>query len=209
MVLTLLAISSAVQGTTINVRSQCSSALTACDQAQGTDVTCYVLNNGDSNLLDVGTVWQGGLIWGFPGNSGDPVQGNNAKPQANLAEFTIGLNGQDSYDLSNVNAYNLPLEIHPTEIAGGGQVDGLHCGSPSCTIPDLNSFCQPPNSLTGAPGDGCKNTDGPGNVATGGTIAFKNVCPSSYSYSQDDKNQPGVVYGCNIGSNYEVVFCPS
>jgi len=90
-----------IAGTTINVRSQCSFALTACDQAQGTGVTCYVLNNGGSHVITVDT-WPGGLVWGFPGASGDPVQGNNAKPQANLAEFTIGSNGQDSYDLSNV-----------------------------------------------------------------------------------------------------------
>jgi len=209
LVLTLLAISSSVQGTTINVRSQCSSALTACSQAQGTGVACFVLNNGGSNTLDVGAVWTGGLIWGYPGDSNDPVIGNNAKPQANLAEFTIGSGDQDFYDLSNVNAYNLALQINPTDIAGGGTVDGSHCGSPSCTIPDLTSFCQPPNTLSGAPGEGCINTDGPGTVATDGTKAFKAVCPTSYSYSQDDQNpDPPVVYGCNLGSNYEVVFCP-
>lgn len=207
MVLTLLAISSSVQGTTINVRSKCSSALTACNQAQGTGVACFVLNNGGSNLLDVGATWTGGLIWGFPGDSGDPGQGNLAKPQANLAEFTIG-GDQDFYDLSNVNAYNLGLQINPTDIAGGGQVDGSHCGSPSCTIPNLDSFCQAPNKVSGPPGDGCINTDGPGDVATDGTKAFKTACPNSYSYSKDDVNNPPVVFGCNKGSNYEVVFCP-
>lgn len=203
MLLMLLALANSAHATTINVRSQCSYALTACDQAAGTGVTCYALQNGGSHLLDVGSVWEGGLIWGYPGT--DTSQGNLAKPQANLAEFTIGLNGQDFYDLSNVEAYNLPLEIHPTVIAGGGQPDGLHCGSPSCTIPNLSSFCQAPNYLTGPPGDGCKNADGPGTVATDGTRAFKNACPSSYSYSQDDAND---VYACNLGSDYEVVFCP-
>lgn len=205
LVLTLLAISSSVQGATINVSSQCSFDLVACYQAQGTGVTCFALQNGGANPVDVGAVWVGGVIWGLPGDNIDPTNGNLAKPQANLAEFTIGTNGQDSYDLSNVNAYNLPLQINPT---GGDPPNGLHCGSPSCTIPDLNSFCQSPNRLTGAPGDGCYNTDGTGNVATPGTMAFKSACPTSYSYSQDDQNQPGVVYNCNIGSNYDVVFCP-
>lgn len=112
-------------------------------------------------------------------------------------------------DIPVQNAYNLPLMINPTFIADGGSPDGLHCGTPSCTISDLASFCQAPNTLTGAPGNGCYNTDGTGDVATAGTMAFKNACPSSYSYSKDDVNtNPGVVYGCNLGSNYEVVFCP-
>jgi len=205
MVLTLLAISSSVRGTTINVRSQCSSVLTACDQAQGTAVECYVLQNGGSHLLDVGTVWTGGLIWGHPGDNPDTTVGNNAKPQANLAEFTIGSNGQDSYDLSNVNAYNLPLQIDVTSFVNGDTPNGLFCGSPSCTIPDLTTFCQSPNTLTGDPGDGCYNTDGTGTVPTPGTEAFATACPEAYSFSTDDANH---VYSCDTGTNYEVVFCP-
>jgi hypothetical protein len=43
------------------------------------------------------------VIWGYPGSSADPGDGNNAKPQADLAEFTInGFSNQDSYDISNV-----------------------------------------------------------------------------------------------------------
>lgn len=91
-----------IAATEINIRNQCSFVVSACDQAKGTGVTCSALPNGGSKLLDVGSVWVGGLIWGFPSDSADPNQGNLAKPQANVAEFTIGQNGQDSYDLSNV-----------------------------------------------------------------------------------------------------------
>jgi len=206
MVLALLAISSSVQGTTINVRSQCSFVLTACDQSQNTAIECYVLNNGDSHLINVGTAWTGGLVWGFPENNPDTTVGNNAKPEADLAEFTIGAsNGQDSYDLSNVNAYNLPLQIDVTSFVNGQTSNGLTCGSPTCTIPNLTTFCQSPNTLTGDPGDGCYNHDGTGNVATPGTEAFANACPDAYSFSTDNANH---VYGCDTGSNYEVVFCP-
>lgn len=207
IVLLVLAATTSVYGAQINVRNQCSYVISACDQAGSGPVTCYALQNGQAHLLDVGASWSGGLIWGFPSDNPDTNQGNLAKPQANLAEFTI-TSPQDSYDLSNVNAYNLPLAINPTSIADGSAPSGTHCGSPSCTINDLNSFCQAPNTLTGAPGNGCRNTDGTGTVATSGTMAFKNACPTSYSYSQDDQNQPGVVFGCPNGSNYEVVFCP-
>ncbi|KAG0586748.1 hypothetical protein KC19_2G114000 [Ceratodon purpureus] len=207
VVLSLLAITSCVCATKINVRNQCSFAVTACDQGQGSGVTCYALQNGGQQQKDVGASWPGGLFWGFPSGSGDAGQGNAAKPQANLAEFTIGSNGQDYYDLSNVNAYNLPLMINPTN-TNGDTISGSHCGTLSCTINNLNSFCQAPNRLTGTPGNGCYNVDGPGNNPTAGTQAFKNACPSSYAYSKDDTGNPPVVYACKAGSDYEVVFCP-
>lgn len=103
------------------------------------------------------------------------------------------------------DAYNLPMRMNPTQIAGGGSPSGTHCGTIICSIGDLNGFCKSPNYQTGYPGYGCKNANGPGQSATDGTRAFKSRCPNAYSYSKDDAN---VVYGCQTGSNYEVVFCP-
>ena len=103
------------------------------------------------------------------------------------------------------NAYNLGMQISVTYIAGGTQPTGTTCTSPSCTISDLSSFCQSPNTLTGAPGEGCYNTDGPGNVATAGTQAFASACPQAYSYSKNDAPH---VYGCPTTSNYQVTWCP-
>ena len=103
------------------------------------------------------------------------------------------------------NAYNLGLSISLTSIAGGTTPSGLTCTGPSCTISDLSSFCQSPNTLTGVPGDGCYNHDGTGNVPTSGTEAFATQCPEAYSYSTDNANH---VYGCTTGSNYKVTWCP-
>jgi len=197
-----------VHGTTIDILNQCTEELTACRTDQvDTSTTCYVLSaSGGTQSIDVGTTWTGGLFWAFPASSGtDSTTGVNAKPQANLAEFTINANGQDSYDLSNVNAYNLGLQISLTFIAGGTTPTGTTCTSPSCTISNLSAFCQSPNTLTGAPGEGCYNTDGPGNVPTAGTEAFASACPEAYSYSKDDANH---VYGCPTTSNYKVTWCP-
>jgi hypothetical protein len=197
----------AVDAGKIDIINQCGQTITACATCcGGGKVNCYVLNGrGGRQQIDVGGNWPAGVIWGFPGNSGNPGIANNAKPQANLAELTIGANGQDYYDISNVDAYNLPMRMNPTQIAGGGSPSGTHCGTIICSIGDLNGFCKSPNYQTGYPGYGCKNKDGPGQSATDGTRAFKNQCPNAYSYSKDDKD---VVYGCQTGSNYEVVFCP-
>lgn len=202
-----LAISS-VNGAKIDIINQCGQTITACATCcGGSQVNCYVLQGrGGRQQINVGGNWPAGLVWGFPGNSGSSSTGNNAKPQANLAEFTIGAGGQDFYDISNVDAYNLPMRVAPTQIAGGGSPSGTHCGTIVCAIYDLENFCKAPNFLTGPPGDGCKNANGPGQNPTDGTRAFKSRCPTSYSYSTDNAN---TVFGCETGSNYEVVYCPS
>jgi len=207
LLLVSLAISS-VDGAKIDIVNKCGQTITACETCcGGSQVKCYVLNkSGGRQELNVGSKWTAGLVWGFPGNSGNPSTGNNAKPQANLAEFTINAGGQDYYDISNVDAFNLPMRVAPTQIAGGGRPSGTHCGTIVCVINNLKDFCKKPNFLTGPPGQGCKNANGPGQQATDGTRAFRNKCPSSYSYSKDDQ---GSVFGCETGSNYEVVFCPT
>lgn len=88
----------------IDIINQCGQTITACATCcGGGQVNCYVLNGrGGRQQIDVGGNWPAGVIWGFPGNSGNPGIANNAKPQANLAEMTIGANGQDYYDISNV-----------------------------------------------------------------------------------------------------------
>jgi hypothetical protein len=196
-----------VDAAQINITNQCPEVISACQSNQSGTVTCYALAAGTgSQLIDVGTTWLGGLIWGYPGSNANPIDGNNAKPQADLAEITInGFSNTDSYDLSNVNAYNLGLLINPTTIAPPGNRSGLECGTPSCTINNITSFCTPPNTLTFSPGDGCFNVNGTGTTPTSGTEAFDTACPEAISYSNDTT---GKVYACPTGSNYEVVFCP-
>jgi hypothetical protein len=216
----LLALSS-VNGAKIDIINKCIQPKTVCVTDYQTRLQppdCFVLNGGGATrTITRGSLtekWEAGLIWAFNGNSGSPTLGNQAKPQANLAEITIGGftagdgSKQDSYDISNVDAYNLPMRIAPTQLApGAGTPGGTHCTPIVCNIPysELNAFCQPPNFLTLAPGMGCKNKDGPGIIPTAGTRAFKARCPTSYSYSKDDA---GTVFGCKTGTDYQVVFCP-
>lgn len=91
-------------GANIDIINQCGQTITACATCcGGGSVNCYVLNGrGGRQQINVGGNWPAGVVWGFPGNSGNPSTGNNAKPQANLAELTIGAGGQDYYDISNV-----------------------------------------------------------------------------------------------------------
>ncbi|CAM6024089.1 unnamed protein product [Sphagnum balticum] len=196
-----------IDATQITIFNECAHNISVCQTCcGGGTVTCYALENGNGrHTIDVGATWPGGVIWGYPGNKADPVDGNKAKPQADLAEFTIGSGNLDFYDISNVNGYNLPLMVTVTTIVSPGKKSGLECGNPQCGI-NINSFCQSPNKITGGPGDGCYNIDGPTATSpTNGTEAFANACPDAFSYSTDNANH---VYFCQTGSEYAVVFCP-
>ncbi|KAG0566703.1 hypothetical protein KC19_7G082400 [Ceratodon purpureus] len=198
-----------VDAATIDIVNNCGDVITACAQSGSDTADCYVLNGGGgTQQIDVGSNWPAGAIWGFPGNSGDPATGVQARAQADLAEFTIGgSGGQDFYDISNVNAYNEAIGISLPSIAPGDAPSTQHCVPITCTIADINAFCQAPNSLTGAPGEGCYNTDGPTATSpTTGTVAFKNACPDAYSYTVDD---PSSTFTCGTGTNYAVTFCPT
>lgn len=197
-----------IDATQITIFNECAHNISVCQTCcGGGTVTCYALEHGNGrHSIDVGASWPGGVIWGYPGNKADPVDGNEAKPQADLAEFTIGSGNLDFYDISNVNGFNLPLMITVTTIVSPGKKSGLECGNPKCGSININSFCQSPNKITGGPGDGCYNVDGPTATSpTNGTEAFANACPDAFSYSTDIANH---VYFCQTGSEYSVVFCP-
>lgn len=191
----------------INVQNLCSETITACAQSEQDPVFSYVLSGGGGfQQLDVSNHWPSAAVWGFPGE-GNSATCTQVRPEADLAEMNIqGGNVDDFYDISNVNAYNLPLAISLVFIAQGDKPGPLHCETVSCNIPNLGSFCQAPNSLTGSPGDGCRNVDGPtSNKPTSGTIPFKNACPDAFSYTTDFTNTG---FTCATGSNYAVTFCP-
>ncbi|KAJ6426574.1 hypothetical protein OIU84_022220 [Salix udensis] len=140
----------------------------------------------------------GGLVcrgWGVPPNT--------------LAEYALNQFGNlDFYDISLVDGFNIPIEFSPTSGGGSGKCQALLCTA------DINGQC--PNQLR-APG-GCNNpctvfktneyccTNGQGSCGpTTFSRFFKDRCPTSYSYPQDD---PSSTFTCPGGTNYRVVFCP-
>ncbi|XP_031264549.1 thaumatin-like protein 1 isoform X2 [Pistacia vera] len=137
--------------------------------------------------------------------------GLGAAPPATLAEFTLGTGGQDFYDVSLVDGYNLPMLV---ETSGGA---GL-CASTGCST-DLNQQC--PAELRVGEGDACKSAceafGSPEYCCSGAfntpasckpsvySEMFKSACPKSYSYAYDDATS---TFTCS-GADYTVTFCPS
>ncbi|TKY67677.1 Thaumatin protein [Spatholobus suberectus] len=191
------------------------------------DSTGFELPKDTSRAFQAPTGWSG-RFWGRTGcnfdgsGSGSCLTGDcgsgqvecngaGAAPPATLAEFTLGTGGQDFYDVSLVDGYNLPMIVEGT----GGS--GL-CGSTGCTS-DLNQQC--PAELRASEGSACKSAceafGSPEYCCSGayGSPAtcrpsiysemFKAACPRSYSYAYDDATS---TFTCT-GADYTVTFCPS
>ncbi|KAK8626729.1 hypothetical protein V6N13_134361 [Hibiscus sabdariffa] len=193
----------------------------------GLDSTGFELPKGSSRSFQAPTGWSG-RFWGRTGckfdgsGSGTCLTGDcgsgqvecnglGAAPPVTLAEFTLGTGGQDFYDVSLVDGYNMPMIV---EGSGGS---GL-CASTGCTT-DLNRKC--PSELRVGHGAACRSAceafGSPeyccsGAYSTPATCKpsvysemFKAACPRSYSYAYDDATS---TFTCT-GADYTVTFCPS
>lgn len=153
----------------------------------------------------------GSCLTGDCGSGQVECNGLGAAPPATLAEFTLGTGGQDFYDVSLVDGYNLPMVV---EGSGGSGM----CASTGCST-DLNRQC--PAELKVGDGDACKSAceafGSPEYCCSGAfntpatcrpsvySEMFKAACPRSYSYAYDDATS---TFTCT-GADYTVTFCPS
>ena len=201
----------------------------------------FQLNGGQTHSVQVGQGWVG-RVWGrtecdgsghcVTGDCGNKIKcgGAGGIPPATLAEIGFdGWQGQDFYDISLVDGYNLPAKIIPIpgtfKKSGNGKYD---CNVAGCNS-DLNSIC--PGELAmkhngktvacksaclvfntdeyccrGAHNkpETCKSSSWPKNYPA----TFKRACPDAYSYAYDDTSS---TFTCrssgNANSGYEIVFC--
>ncbi|XP_066996907.2 uncharacterized protein [Anabrus simplex] len=155
------------------------------------------------------------------GDCGNVLKCNGAggAPPVTLAEITLqGSDGNDFYDISNVDGFNIPVTFAPTDKSGSG----YDCSEASCTA-NINNECpddlrQVVNGETvgcksaclafdtdqyccrnsfGTP-DTCKASDWPQNYPE----FFKQRCPDAYSYAYDDQKS---TFTCS-DTGYKIVF---
>ncbi|XWS55904.1 hypothetical protein CRYUN_Cryun09bG0040100 [Craigia yunnanensis] len=143
--------------------------------------------------------------------------GAGGAPPVTLAEFTLAANrGQDFYDISLVDGFNLPVSI--TTQGGSGPT----CTRTSCAA-NVNSVCPSELAVRGSNQNiiACKSAcvafNQPQYCCTGEYSSpqtcqptnysriFKNQCPQAYSYAYDDPNS---TFSCTGGLNYIITFCP-
>ncbi|XP_019082677.1 PREDICTED: pathogenesis-related protein 5-like [Camelina sativa] len=133
-------------------------------------------------------------------------------PPVTLAEFTlVGDAGQDFYDVSLVDGYNVKLGIKPS----------TDCKYAACAS-DLNADCPDELKVTGQQNNvvACKSActaftkeeyccTGAHDKAetcppTNYSMIFKKACPDAYSYAYDDVTS---LFTCT-GADYTITFCP-
>ncbi|PIN05621.1 hypothetical protein CDL12_21836 [Handroanthus impetiginosus] len=177
---------------------------------------------GGGRQLDRGQTWQitvsgnnkQGRIWARTGCffnatgqgrcwTGDCIgqlqcKGYGRSPNT-IAEYELnGNDNLDSFDISLVGGFNVPMEFSPNS---GGCTRGIRCTA------DINGQC--PIQLR-AP-FGCNNpcivyrTDLFCSSPTALSKFFKDRCPYASYLSMDGKDS---TFTCPGGTNYRVVFCP-
>ncbi|KAI0029292.1 Osmotin thaumatin-like protein [Vararia minispora EC-137] len=218
--------------TDLNAGSAVPSQATGWEQTSGATVTFTVPDN-----------WTAGRIWprtecDFSTNPGPnscatggcngglecATTGGTGVPPATVAEFTLVPSGNDNYDVSIVDGFNVPVQVTPT--AG--------CPEASCPV-DLNTNCPASLQKKDSAGNvvGCLSdcqtallTLHPANspaccsgaFSTPATCPssgvpdyayFKDACPDSYVYAFDESS--GTALWTCPGSNaadYTITFCP-
>lgn len=180
--------------TTLVFVNRCSRALTL----RGSDIAEGGLAPGASSCRDIGTAEEelpAKRYWAFAGE--DP--GNE---HYTLAEFTFNTDFGDFdwYNISHVDAFNLPMQIAP--------IDEPNCRSLACTE-DLLGGC--PVVGQDKNGDGevvvCVSPDrddGQSEVAR-----YFERCEDAYAWSGDDQSgeDQSPVAAC-AGEDWQITFCP-
>ncbi|XP_010435726.1 PREDICTED: LEAF RUST 10 DISEASE-RESISTANCE LOCUS RECEPTOR-LIKE PROTEIN KINASE-like 2.2 [Camelina sativa] len=198
--------------------------------------TGFSLKKGESRVINMPSSWTGRL-WGrshcstsstgnFSCATGDcgtgkiECSGEGASSPTTLIDFTLdGPNGEDYYDVTVANGYNLPLVVVP-QLSGSGRT----CSNVGCVV-NLNKTCPSELRVMGRSNkqqpiacmNACDKFGLPefccyGEHSTPETCQptlysknFKNECPLAYSYAYDDRNS---TVRCSNSANYILTFCP-
>lgn len=137
--------------------------------------------------------------------------GQYGKAPNTLAEYALNQNSPgyytnlDFFDISLVDGFNIPMEFGPINNSGD------KCEVRSCTA-DINGQCPAQLKVPGGCNNPCTTFKEEQYCCNNGPCGptdlskfFKDRCPTSYSYPQDDATS---LFTCPGGTNYKVVFCP-
>jgi hypothetical protein len=196
----------------------------------------YIEPNGGKYTLKVPDNWSGGKIWARTGcvfgadGKGKCLTGDCGKLRCDgkspaapvtMTEWVLqGSDGQDFYDVSLVDGYNVPVTIKP--VAGTftkRNSDMFECGTAGC-VSDLNQICFAELQVEDASGNvaGCLSActkfgsdefccaHAYGSLSrcppTKYSQLFKSACPYAFSYLYDAETR---AFMCR-GADYELTF---
>lgn len=206
--------------------------------------TGWELGAGQSTSFAVSDNWTAARVWARTNCVADPsgtlqcatgdcrgsglTCGATGAPPATLAELTLTAHGADSYDISLVDGFNVPMGI---------SLSRPDCKAPACAV-NINNVC--PSALRTALDAGGHNLacnsacaaglggtpDGnkacctgsftdPGKCKSCGVDyygVFKDQCPDAYAYAYDESSGTAL-WTCDNSAaapaDYTITFCPS
>jgi hypothetical protein len=179
---------------TITLVNHCAGSLTF----RGSDIEGGELQSGEHACRDVGSATDeipAIRYWGFIGE--DP-----GGEKHTLAELTLNttFNDFDWYNISHVDAFNLPMQIVP---AARPDCETLTCAEDFLlNCPDVGRYEDSAGNLTSCVSP--NRDDGESTVAL-----YFEACDDAYAWSGDDANgdDPSPVRAC-AGEDWDIVFCP-
>jgi len=180
--------------TTLAFVNRCASELTF----RGSDIDDGQLASGTFACRDIGddaSPLSAKRYWGFVGD--DPGAEHHT-----LAEFTFNtdFNDFDWYNISHVDAHNLPMQIVP---ASRPNCETLTCAQ------DFLPGCPEQGKLANDQGDVVACVSPERNDGESPVALYFEACDDAYAWSGDDQNgdDPSPVRAC-AGEDWEIVFCP-
>ncbi|SET60164.1 Thaumatin family protein [Stigmatella erecta] len=184
--------------TTLRFINQCSFEV----NFAGNNITGGLLGAGKEECRTIGSTTEMMLTkryWGFRKGE-DPGFEKHSLAEFGFNEVFYEHKSWDWFNLSHVDAHNLPLKIVPYNLPGGTTCAGQ---TRSCPM-DMLANCPPEGQFRNAAGKviSCvsRDRDNPNSVVA---RYFDAACSQSYSWSGDDS----VMAACN-GEDFDIVFCP-
>jgi hypothetical protein len=180
--------------TTLAFVNHCAQPLTFA----GSNIASGSIEPGAHHCVDIGSATEtlsAKRYWGFVGE--DPGAEHHS-----LAEFTFNtdFNDFDWYNISYVDAFNLPLQIVPAARA--------NCKTLTCTN-DFISDCPEVGQYKNASGRVVACVSPNRNDGNSPVARYFEACDDAYAWSGDDQNgtDPSPVRAC-AGEDWDIVFCP-
>ncbi|MEI9952493.1 MAG: thaumatin family protein [Pseudomonadota bacterium] len=165
---------------------------------RGSDIQGGVLAPGAASCVDIGSDVEpisSKRYWGFRGE--DPGAEHHS-----LAEFTFNTNFHDFdwYNISYVDAFNLPLQITPLVRP---KCKVLTCAS------DLLPGCPAEGRFEDSQGELVACVSPERNDAMSPVALYFESCDDAYAWSGDDQKgvDPSPVRSC-AGEDWQITFCP-
>jgi hypothetical protein len=164
----------------------------------GSDIGGGSLAPGEFQCVDIGNATDAissKRYWGYAGE--DPGAGRYT-----LAEFTFNtdFNDFDWYDISHVDAFNLPIQISP---ASRPECKTLTCAENLLAdCPEVGQYRNARSEVVACVNSERDNGDSP-------VALYFESCDDAYAWSADDQNgdDPSPMRAC-AGEDWDIVFCP-